>query len=342
MSSPIHSVKQSPKKRDKISKHHRDSTHSTGLVKNLLNKISISTKNKVINNDKKNITKDVNNDNTRSGIFSPQLNIEANKFLSKQEVNPTLNSPLAKYGIYSDIKDIDCDCNEAVKHVAKLVWDNAKHDTDAFLFMKYAPMVDYNIYKIKNILPKKDLNDNKEYTLLLDLDETLVHCSVEPLKTYDIKFPVLFNGDEYNIFMRKRPYFKEFLEEVSKLFEVVVFTASQQAYADTLLDIVDPNKKYIKYRLFRTECMPVEGNFVKNLKVLGRDLSKTIIIDNSPPAFTYQIDNGIPIESWFENKNDKELLYMIPILKKLLTVKDVRPYIKKFFKVKKLLRQIDF
>ena len=76
----------------------------------------------------------------------------------------------------------------------------------------------------------------------LDLDETLVHCTVEPIPDAHMVFPVDFNGMEYQVHVRCRPFLTEFLEAVHQKFEVVVFTASQQVYADKLLDKIDPGE----------------------------------------------------------------------------------------------------
>jgi len=174
--------------------------------------------------------------------------------------------------------------------------------------------------------------------LVLDLDETLVHCTVEPIADADMTFPVEFNGTEYQVHVRCRPFLQQFLEAVSRKFEVVIFTASQQVYADKLLDKLDPKGKFIHHRMFRDSCLSVEGNFLKDLTILGRDLSKAVLVDNSPHVFGYQVDNGIPIESWFDDPHDKELLKLEMFLRTLHGVDDVRDVLRKTFQTQRLVR----
>lgn len=236
----------------------------------------------------------------------------------------------------------DQECAKSVRSIKESVWNTLEDEIDGFLFMKYAPTLSAKHFVNQPfVLPPQSREHQGKMTLVLDLDETLVHCAVDKQTSeYDARFPVVFGDMTYNVFMKKRPYFKQFLETVSNEYEVVIFTASQACYANTLLDLVDRDNTLIHHRLFRNHCTNVEGNYVKDLRVLGRDLSRTVIIDNSPPAFTYQVDNGIPIISWYDEKDDTELMKMIPVLEKLSTLRDVRPAIKKYFQMKKLVKSV--
>ena len=129
-------------------------------------------------------------------------------------------------------------------------------------------------------------------------DETLVHCDITEMPEYDMQLSVTVMDEVFCVYACMRPHLHEFLERVARVYEVVVFTASQQMYAEQVLNNLDPTRAYIKHRLFRQHCVEVEGNFVKDLRVLGRDLAKTIIVDNSPQAFAYHVSlihNTIPL-----------------------------------------------
>jgi Dullard-like phosphatase family protein len=113
-----------------------------------------------------------------------------------------------------------------------------------------------------------------------------VHSTLEPCEDSDFTFPVHFNLREHTIYVRCRPYLKEFLERVASMFEIIIFTASQSIYAEQLLNVLDPKRKLFRHRVYRDSCVYVEGNYLKDLTVLGRDLSRVVIIDNSPQVCT--------------------------------------------------------
>lgn len=207
-------------------------------------------------------------------------------------------------------------------------------DFDPYFFIKNLPALSTVVPTFRPMLLPKQTRRCPSTTLVLDLDETLVHSSLEPCDDADFTFTVKFNEKDHTVYVRCRPYLQDFMERVAGLFEIIIFTASQSIYAEQLLNVLDPKRRIIRHRVFRESCVYVDGNYLKDLSVLGRDLSRVIIIDNSPQAFGFQVDNGIPIESWFDDRSDKELLLLLPFLESLVGVEDVRPLIAQKFNLR--------
>ena len=217
-----------------------------------------------------------------------------------------------------------------------------------------SPKMIVNLKKIINIkgtqaqTPTK-LNKNpnfheskkmKKKTLILDIDETLVHSSYKPFKKpADFILNIKFNGLKKTIYVLKRPHIDEFLKELSDFFEIMTFTVSLSQYADPVLNQIDKNH-IIKERLYRENCICHKGIFIKDLRKVGKDLKDVILIDNNPISYLVNIDNGLPISTWYDNSSDNELMKLVPLLKYLANVDDVRPVIRKI--VNKHFNKIDF
>ena len=151
------------------------------------------------------------------------------------------------------------------------------------------------------------------YTLVVDLDETLVHYIEEENRAY----------------VQVRPYADYFLTEMGKYFEIVIFTAAAEDYADIVLNELDKNNA-INYKLYRKHTEQINGIFIKDLSKLGRDISKIIIIDNNKDNFSLQPENGLHICSFLGDQNDDELYALSEDLMKIVNSKkkDIRPIIK--------------
>ncbi|XVF87267.1 hypothetical protein PTKIN_Ptkin18bG0105400 [Pterospermum kingtungense] len=174
------------------------------------------------------------------------------------------------------------------------------------------------------------ISDTKR-TIFLDLDETLVHSSPDPPpKRYDFVVRPNIDGQIMNFYVLKRPGVDFFLEEISKKYEVVVFTAGLKQYASQVLDKVDP-KGLISYRLYRDSCKEVEGKFVKDLSEMGRDLGRVVIVDDNPNAYSLQPDNAVPIVPFVEDGEDRELEKLLTFFEWCAGFEDMRVAVKQYF-----------
>ena len=188
-----------------------------------------------------------------------------------------------------------------------------------------------NSTKYHYLPPKTKQNQNKK-TLILDLDETLVHSSFKffPVQA-DIYLNIQVNNKIHIVNVLKRPYVHDFLKKMSNFYEIVIFTASNAHYANPLLDQLDINHN-ISHRLFREHCISMSGVYIKDLRRIGRDLKDTIILDNNPISYVVNKENGIPIKTWHFDKGDVELVKLIPLFEYLSKVDDVRNVIRKIVK----------
>ena len=170
-----------------------------------------------------------------------------------------------------------------------------------------------NINEFPPFLPP--INPKYKFTLVLDVDETMIHF-----------FFTYINGMFF-----VRPYLLHFLNEINKFYEIITFTAGTKEYADNILNLLDINNKLIKYRLYRQHTTIIGCSIFKDLTKLGRDLNRIIIIDNLKDNFKLQPNNGLFIKTWTSDINDKQFYDLERILKDIviLDVKDVRPLIER-------------
>ena len=177
---------------------------------------------------------------------------------------------------------------------------------------------EHNKFKTEPAPYLKTIN-RKPYSLILDLDETLVHFKINP--------DCANEG-----VLRVRPGIVEFLDAVDKYYELIIFTAATQDYADLLIDAVEENKIYFEHRLYRQHTVIIGNDFVKDLSRVGRPLDKIIIVDNMPQNFRLQKENGINIKAfWGEEAYDTALVDLGNILVNIAKDGgDVRNGIKKY------------
>ncbi|KIK03515.1 hypothetical protein K443DRAFT_676691 [Laccaria amethystina LaAM-08-1] len=175
----------------------------------------------------------------------------------------------------------------------------------------------------KPLLPPISPQHAGRKCLVLDLDETLVHSSFKSIQQADYVVPVEIEYNWHNVYVIKRPGVDNFLKKMGEIYEVVVFTASLSKYADPVLDKLDIHQ-VVSHRLFRESCYNHKGNYVKDLSQLGRPISDTIILDNSPASYIFHPNNAVPVSSWFNDPHDTELTDLVPFLADLSTVDDVR------------------
>jgi len=185
-----------------------------------------------------------------------------------------------------------------------------------------------NISKLNNIQisnnnikePYITTPSKKKYSLVIDLDETLVF----------VKF---INNNSNKALLHLRPYLFDFLENLSPLYELISFTTATSIYAEKILNEIETKKKYFSYKFYREHSIIKGKEIVKDISRIGRSMKKILIIDNNANNFKINKENGILIYPFYNEKNkDCSLLELKKILIKIYNknYEDIRDGIKEF------------
>lgn len=149
--------------------------------------------------------------------------------------------------------------------------------------------------------------------LILDLDETLIFNSKERICRDSIRL-----SEKYG-FITLRPYLLEFLQEVQKHYNLILFTASESAYAEQILKILDPENKFFIIRLYKQNCVFIQnGVYLKLLSFLHNlDKQKCLFVDSAPFHLYENLDNGLPIIPFLGEEDDCELQKLAQFLREI-------------------------
>ena len=251
------------------------------------------------------------------------MNININKNIEKIDIFIYLYNHFYNkdYNYFDSIKinELEELFNKNIFKIDDLQNKNILKDFNCINNIEYNHKINYD--NISTIPPYLKFPCKKEYTLILDLDETMIcfKCSQEQNNVGNIHI---------------RPGLEIFLEIIKEFYEIIIFTVGTRDYANVILDLIEKknNTKYFDGRLYREHATNIGNKYIKDLSKIGRDLSKTLIVDNNPHSFKFQYENGILISSYFGEKNDdKALIELQKILIKIYKEKgDVRESISKY------------
>ena len=236
------------------------------------------------------------------------LNINNNNITEEQreKIIPIFFTKVNKYFDKFNFETFDNFFNYILNYKDK----NNNNNIDNNINNKVNYNINNNKYK-KYLLP--EIAENKEYSLILDLEDTLIHSQ----RNFNFRNKLCNVNKKLIIF---RPYLFEFLQEMKSLFELILFSSNTPEYIDPIVNLIQKEQKCFDYVLYRHHItLDDEGNNVKNLELIGRDLKKIIIIDDIARYFNLQKENGINIKPFYGNskKDGNTLKILGNVLKRI-------------------------
>ena len=177
---------------------------------------------------------------------------------------------------------------------------------------------------------------SRRKTLLLDMDETLIHSEEYKQGTvYDLIIDMagmMRNTQKIGVFIR--PYCREFLERLKDKYELVIFTAARKDYADKVISKLDPYKSLFTARLYRNNCTQIQGSYVKDFRVIkNRPLTDMMLVDNLIYSYAANMKHGLPIRPYLRGDDDYELEFLAERLETMKPFDDVAEFLEREFRL---------
>ena len=252
--------------------------------------------------------------------------------------------------IVSPNQNVEGNYSSYINGVAATLKEFIEFDYDSIFDQKNKENVRYCYHTnflvdLEDEIPKKKL-------LLIDLDETLIHSEFRNKNNYkelDLftrtskcqSRTFSYSDENYIYYMDVffRPHLKHFLSEVSKYFDLAIFTAAMKGYADIIIDFIDPNNSIFKFRLYREACIPIQDRlYIKDLRIIkDYDPMNVILMDNSLYSFMNQPSNGMLVNSFYTSHKDTQLISAKNFLiNHIYPCEDVRKECEKWYHFTKL------
>jgi len=313
----------------------------------------------IISSIRQALTLNEDDKNTSLNLETSKVSIDStssDSSTNSKEKESNINEPINDY--YNSFDYFQFEQNFKNYYVDSSKNNNGNYDNYVKNALKLISLIPYQKLNISekireiqknlkcNIPPVSSsfFNSNKKL-LILDIDETLVHSDLDfSLNQNKTKYDAILHFDseeEKNIPvpLLVRPGTKKFLDYAVQEFDLVVFTASDQQYADVVIDYLEKDKKYFKMRLYRNHCVFIEpGLYIKDLRIFSgiKKLEDIIILDNSLFSFANQLNNGILITSFFSDLNDSFLENVKCYLDYIKNEKDIRIVNKNSFRFEEI------
>ena len=102
---------------------------------------------------------------------------------------------------------------------------------------------------------------------------------------------------------------------MKQLYELILFSLSTPEYVDPIIDLIEKKEKYFEFRLYKQHAITNDNEYIKDLSKLGRDIKKTIIIDNNPKYYKLHKNNGICIKPFYGDVvSDRNTLKVLGVI----------------------------